>query len=70
VFENRALKRILGTKRDGVAAEWRKLHNYSGDQIEKNDKGGACSTYVGEERCTQGFRGESWGKVINWKTQA
>jgi hypothetical protein len=27
VFENRALRRILGPKRDEVAGEWRKLHN-------------------------------------------
>jgi len=26
-----------------------------GDQIEKNEIGGACSTYVGEESCIQGF---------------
>jgi len=27
VFENRALKRIFGPKRDEVTREWRKLHN-------------------------------------------
>jgi len=27
VFDNRALKRIFGPKRDEVAGEWRKLHN-------------------------------------------
>jgi hypothetical protein len=27
VFENRALRRIFGPKRDEVAEEWRKLHN-------------------------------------------
>ena len=27
VFENRALRRIFGLKRDGVTGEWRKLHN-------------------------------------------
>jgi hypothetical protein len=32
---------------------------YSGDQIEKNEMGGACSTYGGEERCMQGFGGET-----------
>jgi hypothetical protein len=30
-----------------------------GDQIEKNEIGGACYTYVGEERCIQGFGGET-----------
>jgi hypothetical protein len=27
VFENRFLRRIFGPTRDGVAGEWRKLHN-------------------------------------------
>jgi hypothetical protein len=27
VFENRALRRLFGTKRDEVTGEWRKLHN-------------------------------------------
>ena len=27
VFENRALRRIFGPKREGVTGEWRKLHN-------------------------------------------
>jgi hypothetical protein len=27
VFENRALRKILGPKRDEVTGEWRKLHN-------------------------------------------
>ena len=36
--------------------------HYSGDQIEKNEMGGACSMYGGEERCIQGFGGETEGK--------
>ena len=27
MFENRVLRRIFGTRRDGVTGEWRKLHN-------------------------------------------
>jgi hypothetical protein len=27
VIENRVLRRIFGTKRDGVTGGWRKLHN-------------------------------------------
>jgi len=27
VFENRALRRVFGLKRDEVTGEWRKLHN-------------------------------------------
>ena len=32
---------------------------FSGDQIEKNGMGEACSTYGGEQRCIQGFGGET-----------
>jgi hypothetical protein len=50
VFENRVLRRIFGSKRNKVTGEWRRLHDgitkyYSGDQIKKNEVGGACSTY-------------------------
>ena len=55
MFENRVLRRIFGTKRDNVTGEWRRLYNgelndllakyYLGDLIEKNEIGGACSTY-------------------------
>jgi hypothetical protein len=27
VFENRVLRRVIGSKRDEVTGEWRKLHN-------------------------------------------
>jgi len=47
---------------------WRRLHNeelyelysspyYSGDEIEKNEMGGACSVYGQETRCVQSFGG-------------
>jgi hypothetical protein len=52
VLENRVLRRIFGPKRNEVTGEWRKLHNeellikyYAGHQIEKNEMGGAYSTY-------------------------
>jgi len=57
VFENRVLKRIFGPKRDRVTGEWRKLQNEEFSdlyhspnnvqviKIEKNEMGGACSTY-------------------------
>jgi len=35
---------------------------YSGDQIEQNEMGGACSTYGEVERLIQGFGGEPVGK--------
>ena len=34
-------------------------HYCSGDKIEKNEIGGACSAYGGEERRLQGFDWES-----------
>jgi hypothetical protein len=57
MLENRVLRRIFGSRRDEVTGEWRKLYNnelndvycsqkyYSGDKVEKNGLGGACSTY-------------------------
>jgi hypothetical protein len=60
----------------------KKLHNeelndlYSspnivpGNQIEKNEMGGACSTYGGRERCVQDFGRETLGKQTTWETQA
>jgi len=32
---------------------------YSGDQIKKDEIGGACAMYGGQEMCTQGFSGET-----------
>jgi preprotein translocase subunit SecG len=31
----------------------------SGDQLKKNEIGGACGTYGRQERCIQGFVGET-----------
>jgi len=62
VFENKALGRIFGPGRDEVTREWLKVRNeelnnlycslniVSGDQIKKNEIGGACKTH-GERRC-------------------
>jgi hypothetical protein len=63
------LKRIFGPRRDEVTGEWRRLHHeklydlpskyYSGHPIGKNKMGGACGTYGGQQRCIQGFGGET-----------
>jgi hypothetical protein len=55
VFENRVLRRIYGSKRDELTAEWRKLRNdehyefFSSPNIvwviKKNEMDGACSMY-------------------------
>ena len=73
------LRRIFGCKRDEVTAS---VENYrkrilmivltqhcSGDQIEKNEMGGECSTYGGKERRIEDFDGETQGKETSWKTQ-
>jgi hypothetical protein len=44
VFVNRVLRKIFGPKRDGITAEWRKLHNkdlhnlYSSPNIIRQNK--------------------------------
>ena len=67
MFENRVLRKVFGPMTVKVTREWRKLHNeelndlYSspniarGDKIEKDEMGGACSAYGGQERRIQGF---------------
>jgi hypothetical protein len=42
----------------------------SGDNIEKNEMGAACSAYGREERTIHGFGVETCGKVTTWKTRA
>jgi hypothetical protein len=62
VFENSVLRRVFGHKRDEVAGEWRKLHNEELNDLycsPKNEMGGTCSVYGGEERRIQGFGGKN-----------
>ena len=42
----------------------------SGDKIEMNEVGGACSTYGGEESEHSSFGGETWRKETTSETQA
>jgi hypothetical protein len=42
---------------------------HSGDEVKKTEMGRTCGTYGGEEKCIQGFSGETWGKETAWKTQ-
>jgi hypothetical protein len=56
VFEDRALRRIFGPKRDETTGGWRRLHNeelyklYSSpSQVKEDEMGRACSTN-GEKR--------------------
>jgi hypothetical protein len=72
VFESRAPRKIFGPKRDEVTGEWRRLHNeelydlYSSPNITRAIKssvmGREGGTYVGQERCIQGFGGRPEGK--------
>ena len=61
VCENRMLRRIPWPKRVEVTGKWRKLRNeelnnlYSSTNILRNEIGGACSAYRGEERRILGF---------------
>jgi hypothetical protein len=41
----------------------------SGDKLQKNDMGVACSACGGEERRIQGFGGETCGKGTTCETQ-
>jgi hypothetical protein len=58
VFENRVLRGIFGSKRDGVTEKWGKIHNqelydlYSSsiDQLKNNVMGWACGKYGRQER--------------------
>jgi len=52
-------------------AEWSLLLTQYGldDQIQKNEMGGACSMYGGEQRCIECFGGGTWGKETTWNTQ-
>ena len=71
VFENRVLRRIFGAERDEVAREWRKLYSeelsdlYCSPNIVGVIKwrrmrwAGHVACVWGEERCVQGFSGET-----------
>ena len=71
VFENRVPTRIFVPKRDEVTGEWRKLHNeelnnlYSSPNIVRAIKSrrmrwaGHVARTRGEDRCIQGFGGET-----------
>jgi hypothetical protein len=66
VFENRVLGKILGSKRDDVTGDWRKLRSvtesYSGENIKNSGMGWECGMCGGEVRCRQRFGAEAWGK--------
>jgi len=71
VFEYTVLRRIFGPKRDMITKEWRKLYNeelndlYTSPNIVRVIKSrrmgwaGHVACMGGEERCIQGFGGDT-----------
>ena len=57
MFENR--DQVTGSGENYIMRSLMITQYCSGDQIEKNEVGGACSTYGGEDRCIQAFGGET-----------
>jgi hypothetical protein len=79
VFESRVLRRILGSKRDEVTGEWRKLHNEEhhvilakdnqNDQVKEDEIGTACSTNGSEDECIYDIGGKARMKETTRKTK-
>jgi hypothetical protein len=73
VFENGALRRIFGPKRDEVTGEWRKPHNDElnctphpllwGDKTEKNQMRRACGAYGEGRGVYRVLMGKPEGKI-------
>jgi hypothetical protein len=71
---------MLWPKKEEVTGDWKKLHNeelynlYSPNitRVIKSrmEFGGAYGGSRREERCIQGYCGETWQKQTTWKTQA
>ena len=80
VFGNRVLRRIFGPKRDDVTKDWRKLHNEDFNDLFSPNivrviksrliRWAGHVARMGEERCIEGFGGETGGKETTCKTQA
>jgi hypothetical protein len=76
-FENRALRRTFGLKRDEVTGGWRKRHieelrnlySSPNDQVKKDKMGRACNTNGGEEKCMQDIDGKARRKETTRKTK-
>jgi hypothetical protein len=38
--------------------------------MKRNEMGGACGMYEGQDWCMEGFGAETWGKETIWKMYA
>ena len=79
VFENSVLRKMFGYHREEVTGDWSRLHNElmicAPNQLlhvwSNQELNGQKMWHVwGEERCIQGFDGETKEKETVWKTQA
>jgi len=52
-----------------LLADTATYRNCSGDQVKKNKAGLSCSTYGGDEKCTQGSSEETAGKELEDKVK-
>jgi hypothetical protein len=79
VFENTMLRNILRPGKHEVTGSGEDYITRSftictahrilfGDQIKKNESGGACSTYGRQEMCIEGFGGRKPWEKTTWKT--
>jgi hypothetical protein len=51
---------LRGTGEDHITRSFVLFTNYYfGEEIKRNEMGGACGTYRGEERCVQRFGGKA-----------
>jgi hypothetical protein len=64
VFENRVMLRIFGSKRGEVEGEQRRPSN------KEDEVGGACNTYVRDEKGSQHFGRKTLREVIKWETRS
>ena len=70
LLENRVPRKIFGRQREEITGNWRKNYTmrsfvicthpiFLGHEIQANEKRGAYDTYEGEDKCIEGFGGET-----------
>jgi hypothetical protein len=51
----------------GGSCRLRPLTKYSGGLIKEDEMGGACDTYVGDEKYIPAVGGDTWRKDTTWE---